>query len=78
MKNSANDFGCPLGAAWMGMKTWATDADESAQMIRVIGRQIGFDVTGDIQIYDTEPVQPPRENPFGYDIKFTPFENTNF
>lgn len=58
----------------MGMKTWAMSTDESADMVRVIGEQIGFTVTGRIQIYDTEPVQPPRENPYGYDIKFTPYD----
>jgi hypothetical protein len=74
MKKKENDFGCPTGAAWMGMKTWATDTGESTDLIRVIGRQIGFEVTGDIQVYDTEPAQPPREKPFGYEITFTPFQ----
>jgi hypothetical protein len=75
MKKEENDFQCPVGSAWMGMKTWASDTDESADMVRVIGGQIGFEVIGDIQIYDTEPAQPPRDNPFGYDISFKPFQN---
>lgn len=66
-------FECPAGNAFMGMKVWASDADESAAMIQSIGSQIGFEVTGDIQIYETEPKQPPKENPYGYDIQFTPF-----
>jgi hypothetical protein len=70
----ADGFECPPGSAFMGMKTWALSADESADMIRVICGQIGFTVTGDIQIYETEPQQPPRDNPHGYDITFTPFE----
>ncbi len=40
----------------------------------MIGGNIGFDVTGRTHIYDTAPEQPPKENPFGYDIKFTPFD----
>ena len=67
-------FQCPKGPAIMAIKTWATDADESADMLRVIGAQIGFEVTGDIQVYDTEPEQPPKENPYGYDINFTPYD----
>ncbi len=47
----ADGFECPSGSAWMVMKTWASSADESADMIRVIGRQIGFTVTGKIHIY---------------------------
>jgi len=56
------------------MKTWAADSDESADMIKVIGAQIGFFVDGEIQIYDSEPSEPPAENPFGYDISFSPHD----
>ncbi|MBN9691363.1 MAG: hypothetical protein J0M24_14090 [Verrucomicrobia bacterium] len=70
----AEGFECPPGSAFMGMKTWASSADESADMIRVIGRQIGFSVTGEIKIYKTEPQQSPRDKPYGYDITFTPFD----
>jgi len=73
MGKESSGFQCPLGPAWMAMKMWATDADESGDMIQVIGRQIGFTVTGRIKIYDTEPIEPPRDKPFGYDISFTPF-----
>ena len=67
-------FECRLGRAWMSMKTWVTNGDESADMIQVIGRQIGFIVDGKIHVYDTEPDQPPRDKPYGYDIAFTPYE----
>jgi hypothetical protein len=73
VREDMKDFSCPPGNAFMGMKTWASSADESADMIQVIGRQIGFNVTGRIQIYETEPTQPPGDNPYGYDITFTPF-----
>ena len=26
-----------------------------------------------ILVYDTAPEEPPRDNPYGYDIKFTPY-----
>jgi hypothetical protein len=67
-------FSCRPGNAFMVMKTWASSADESARMVRVIGEKIGFHVTGNTQVYDTEPTQPPRPSPFGYDINFTPFD----
>jgi hypothetical protein len=67
-----DDFTCPAGPAFMGMKVWASSADEAEDMARSIGGEIGFTVTGPIQIYTTEPEQPPREEPFGYDINFTP------
>ena len=58
----------------MSMKTWANTENESADMIKVIGEEIGFQVTGRIEIYKTEPVEPPKEKPFGYDIKFSPYD----
>lgn len=68
-------FECPKGNAYIGIKVWAESDDEAADMIQVIGKQIGFTVTGNIEIHNTEPEEPPRENPFGYDITFTPFSN---
>lgn len=56
------------------MKVWATDYDEAVDMIRNIGNQIGFTVTENIEIFDSEPNQPPGEDPFGYEINFTPFQ----
>ena len=75
VRGELEGFSCPTGPAFMGMKAWASSADESADMIVAVGGQIGFAVTGDIEIYETEPAQPPRENPYGYDINFTPFDS---
>jgi hypothetical protein len=60
----------------MGMKVWATTADEAAHMMQVIGGNIGFKCEGDIMIYDTPPDEPPTENPRGYGINFTPYDET--
>jgi hypothetical protein len=68
-------FNCPPGKAWMSMKTWASSTGESVDMVKVIGEQVGFKITGRIEVYETEPTEPPRENPFGYDIKFTSYES---
>jgi len=65
-------FKCPEGPAIMSMKTWATDTNEAADMFVVIGRQIGFAVTDKIDIYETEPDQPPGDNPHEYAISFVP------
>jgi len=67
-------FDCRPGAAYMGMKVWASCENESADMAHAIGAQIGFTVTGRVQVYTTEPDQPPSENPLGYDINFTPYD----
>jgi len=68
-------FSCPPGSAFMGMKMWAASSDEASDMMQAIGRDIGFTVTGRIQIYETEPAEPPGENPRGYDIGFKPFRS---
>jgi hypothetical protein len=67
-------FSCRPGPAWMGIKAWASSSGESADMIRAIGQQVGFTVTGRVHVYSTDPEQPPGENPLGYDITFTPFD----
>ena len=69
-------FECRSGRAWMSMKTWATDVDESKDMIQVIGNNIGFSVDGQIQVYDTPPEEPPppEDIPHGYDIRFYPYD----
>jgi hypothetical protein len=68
-------FDCRPGRAVMSMKVWAADMAESIDMIRVIGRQIGFTVDGETHVYETEPEQPPPgDHPRGYDIKFVPYD----
>jgi hypothetical protein len=65
-------FECRQGKAFMGMKVWASSHDEAFDMIEAIGEQIGFSRMGKIEIFDTEPQEPPKEDPYGYDIKFIP------
>ncbi|MET0637953.1 MAG: hypothetical protein ABWZ25_18115 [Chitinophagaceae bacterium] len=67
-------FSCRPGQAFMGMKAWVPSDDEAVDMIRSIGGQIGFDVSGKIEIYHTDPQEPPSESPSAYDIMFTPFD----
>jgi hypothetical protein len=72
--NLIEDFTCPKGNAFMGMKIWAESLDESSDVFQNISRQIGFKITGNLQIYETEPQEPPRENPYGYGINFNSFD----
>ena len=67
------EFECRPGRAWMSLKMWATDTDESICMIQAIGNQVGFSVDGRIEVYDTAPEQPPGDKPYGYDIRFYPY-----
>ena len=73
--NVEASFNCRDGRAFMAMKVWATSQDEAIDMARTIGPEIGFVVDGNIQLYDTEPEQPPGDNPHAYSINFTPYEN---
>jgi hypothetical protein len=51
----------------MAMKNWASSTGESADMIKVIGEQIGFEVTGKIEVYEPDPKEPPTDKPRGND-----------
>ncbi|WP_207495657.1 hypothetical protein [Aridibaculum aurantiacum] len=66
-------FECRPGTAIIAMKIWALDANQAADVFQSIGGQIGYRVTHDIEVYETDPVKPPEDNPYGYDIQFTPF-----
>ena len=70
-------FECPKGYAFMGMKIWAESIEESADVYQNIVEQIGVKIAGKLEIYESAPEQQPGENPFGYDIKFTPFRKDN-
>lgn len=67
-------YACRPGRAWMSMRAWATSAEESIDMAKGIADEIGFDVDGRVEVYETEPEQPPGDRPRGYDIMFTPYQ----
>jgi hypothetical protein len=71
---AANPFKAVLGPAFMGMKVWASSEGEAADMIQVIGRDLNFECKGRIEVFVTEAEQPPRDKPFGYDIRFTSYQ----
>jgi len=68
-----SDFESVLGPAMMGIKVWATDSQEAADLTFYVAEQVGFKPTGDMKVYDTEAQEPPGENPRGYDINFTAY-----
>ena len=64
----ANDFieeyKCPKGNAYMGMKAWANSAEEAADMLVHIGSHLGFKITGKIEIYESDPKEAPKGKSF--------------
>lgn len=71
-------FDCPIGNAWMGIKVWALNDNMAADIACSIADEIGFKVKNSkhsVQIYDTQPQQPPHDKPYGYDINFTPYSD---
>ena len=69
----AVQYGGKPGSSWLGMRLWAASADEATQMFRVFAEQAGFAVKGKIEVYDTQPAEPPRDAPHFYGVKFTPY-----
>ncbi len=67
-------FECRKGRAWISMKAWAVSNDEAIDMMQYVSEQIGFSIDGRIEVYTTDPVNPPKEKPYGYDILFTPYD----
>lgn len=67
------DFGTELGPCIMGMKVWARNAEQAADMIVDIGKQLGFHADGELQVFISEPEEPAEDQPFGYDVQFTSY-----
>ena len=44
-------------------------------MIVAISNHLGFKIADKVEIYVTEPDAPPQDKPYGYDLRFTPYEN---
>jgi hypothetical protein len=68
------DLKTQVGPAFFGMSVWASDSDEAIDMAQVIGKHLGFACTRNIYVYDTEPAEPPGDEPRGYNLNFTPYE----
>ena len=43
-------------------------------MVSVFSKENGFEVAGKIELFETDAKKPPKENPYGYDIDFTMYE----
>ena len=67
-------FDCRPGKAWVGIKAWAIDLDDATDIVLGMGNEIGYEVTGKVEIFETEPEMPPQEGSFCYELNFTPFE----
>jgi hypothetical protein len=67
------DFNTEPGPSVLSMKAWAKDLEEAGDMIVAISNHLGFKIADKVDIYATEPDAPPKDKPFGYDLKFTPY-----
>ena len=68
------EYGCPAGDAVMGLKVWAANADEAALVSRAFGQSLGFSASGDTEVYDVPPDEPPKQKAHVYHWTFHPFE----
>lgn len=56
------------------MSAWASSIDEAADMIEEVSAQVGFSITGNIEVFESEATEPPRDVPYGYKFGFAPFD----
>ena len=69
------EFKTETGPSVLSMKAWAKDSEEAGDMIVAISNHLGFKIADKVEIYATEPDAPPQEKPYGYDLRFTPYDN---
>ena len=53
------------------MKIWSMNEEESADLYQSVAEQIGFKLSGNMDIYETEAESPPKDNPYAYGINFS-------
>ena len=58
----------------MAIKIWSTTYDDAADLVESVAEQVEFTITGKIEIFDTAPQEPPKQNAYGYDLGFTYFQ----
>jgi hypothetical protein len=68
------DLGSEVGPAWLSMKTWALSGDAAADLIGAIAPQLGAELRGRVEVYSSEPAEPPRDEPFAYDPSFVAYK----
>ena len=68
------DFETVPGPAICTMKVWANNADLAAEMMVAIAPQLGFQPSGRVELYETEPDLPPEDQPFAYDVNFVAYD----
>ncbi|MBP1856562.1 hypothetical protein [Rhizobium herbae] len=72
------DFGTTAGAAAVfSMRVWALDDEQAVDMLVSIGQRVGFDATGEIRLYDTDPEEPPSDEPRAYKLNFHQYLREN-
>ena len=69
------EFGAEPGHAVFSMKAWALSVSDAARMARLFANRAGFEIEGKVEVYtEGEPTSPPRQEPYGYAIKFYPYD----
>ena len=58
----------------LGLKVWATSAQQAAGVTQQVGRHVGFTLSGRAEIYKTAPSQPCGGKPCGYDLQLIPYD----
>lgn len=59
--------------AFMRMKIWCEDEEAAQDILMSVAQDVGFETSGQIYFYKTDPDVPPRSTPIVYDIGFTPY-----
>jgi hypothetical protein len=56
--------------AIMGVRIWAQDAEAAEEIVRDYATRVGFKPDGKSWVYDTEPEEPPSDQPSVYGCVF--------
>jgi len=63
------------GKAYMGMKIWAEDNENAFSIFQRVANEAQFEITGNMELYETDPVEPPSEREYFYGINFSYYKD---
>lgn len=64
----------PEGPATMTAKIWASGPEEVADVVVALANELQFKILGDVEVRESEPVEPSQGAPSAYGVEFTHYD----
>lgn len=67
----SEEYAAQSGKAYVGLKIWAENDNVAISMFENLAHDAHFKITGNMELYETDPIEPPTEKQYSYGITFS-------